>query len=211
MDMTSVISGKGSVPDAIARSLSGEGSVLATEGKIELSPTVAALWKSLGFEEAKAIRFNDLTSAFQLDGGKLVTKNLNVRGSDASWKAQGAVAFDGALDYDMQVELGEELSNAYRKKMGRDLAQIVAGSGPLTLDLKLTGNAKAPKVSVDTSKLVERAKANATDAARKSLEKEAGKALGKLLGGSADSTKAPGAAKPESTVKNLLDGLFKKK
>ncbi len=212
MDMSSVISGKGSVPDAIARTLSGEGSVLATDGKIELGPTVAAVWKSLGFEDAKAIRFDDLTSAFRLEGGKLVTKDLAVRGKDATWKAQGAVALDGMLDYDVQVELGEELSNTYRKRVGRDLAQVLAGStGRLVLDLKLTGNARAPKVTVDTSKLAERAKENATDAVRKSLEKEAGKALEKILGAPSDSTKPPGAASPESTVKNLLEGLFKKK
>jgi hypothetical protein len=219
MDMTSVIAGKGSVPDAIARTLSGQGNVSASNGKIEISPTVAAVWSSLGLPAQKAIQFNGLTSAFQLQGGRLVTKDLAVRGSDANWLANGSVGMDGGLDYAVTVELGEELSNLYRKKVGRDLAQLLAGSsGRLALDLKLSGNAKAPQVSVDTSKLAERARANATDAATKMIEKEASKALQKILGvpadsaaAAADSGKAPGPAKPESTVKNLLEGLFKRK
>ncbi len=212
MDMTSVISGKGSVPDAIARTLAGEGNVSASNGRIELGPTVAAVWRSLGLPDQKAIQFNGLTSAFQLQGGRLVTKDLAVRGSDANWNANGSVGMDGGLDYAVTVELGEELSNMYRQKMGRDLAQLLAGSsGRLMLDLKISGNAKAPNVSVDTSKLAARAQANAADAATKAIEKEASKALEKILGTPADSGKAPGAAKPESTVKKLLEGLFKKK
>ena len=118
MDMTSVISGKGSVPDAIVRTLAGEGNVNATGGKIALTPAVAALWSTLGLPERQAIEFKELASAFQLDGGRIVTKDLAVRGGDATWKARGAVAFDGALDYDIEVELAEETANAVRKKIG---------------------------------------------------------------------------------------------
>jgi hypothetical protein len=47
LEMSSVISGKGSVAEAIARSLTGEGSLSAKGGQLQLSPAIAAIWSSL--------------------------------------------------------------------------------------------------------------------------------------------------------------------
>lgn len=217
MDLASVISGKGSVAEAIAKTLSGEGDLVARSGKLQMGPALAAIWGALGIEARDAIDFKDLVTKFQLDRGRILTKDLVVRANDADWKAGGAVTFDGSLDYDVQVELSEALSEVARKRVGRDLAAILGGStGRLAFDLKLTGNARSPKVQVNTSRLAERARENAKDAIKKELESGAKDLLGRIVGTGAprDSADSSRATKRDSTatqVEDLLKGLFKRK
>lgn len=237
MDVTSAISGKGNVPDAIARSLTGEGSMAAKGGRLQLSPAIMAVWSSLGMQEKKAIDFKEFFAPFRLEQGKFVTRDLKLTGSDADWAANGVLGFDGGLDYQVQVTLNEQLSNVYRQRLGKDLAKLLGGtSGRLTLDLRVTGNARSPKVQVDTERLAERAAENVTSELQKEMEKKVLGQLGTILGGGkkphadsaavdstgqpqqADSTaKAPNTkapAPPESVkvdVRDILDGIFKKK
>ncbi len=219
MDLASKISGKGSVPEAIAKTLSGEGLLQAQSGNLKMGPTVAAIWSALGVEGRSAVDFKDLAAAFRLEDGRIVTRDVVMRGGDADWKAAGAIGFDGALDYDVEVRLSEALSNASRKRIGRDLAAILGGStGRLTLDLKISGNANSPKVQIDASKLAARAQESARESLQKGIEKGAADLLGRLggaKGGAADSGADSGAARrPDSTatpVKDLLEGLFKRK
>lgn len=219
MDMNSVISGKGSVPEAIAQSLSGEGLLNAKGGGIHFGPTITAIWSALGLSEQQTINFRDLATAFELQAGKLVTKDLRIESSEANWLASGSIGFDGQLDYKVQLELNEALSEQYRKKLGRDLAAVLEGtSGRLTLDLGVSGNAKSPRVNVDTKKLAERATTQAKAALQKGIEKEKNRLLDKLqgaIGGGVDSSSTPGLPLPaDSTakqVKDLLKGILKGK
>ena len=232
LDATSVISGKGNVPEAIARSLTGEGSMSAMGGKLQLSPAIMAIWSALGMQEKKSIDFKEFFAPFRLEQGKFVTRDLKLAGGDADWAANGAVGFDGMLDYQVQVTLNEQLSNIYRQRLGKDLAKVLAGSsGRLTLDLRVSGNARSPKVQVDTERLAQRAAENVTEQIQKEVEKKVLGQLGGLLGGktrpdsaaaSVDSAgkpvKADSAAKAPTTadsvkanVKDILEGIFKKK
>jgi hypothetical protein len=234
LDATSLISGKGSVPDAIARSLTGEGSMSAKGGKLQPSPAIMAIWSALGLQEKKSIDFKEFFAPFRLEQGKFVTRDLKLSGGDADWAANGVVGFDGMLDYGVQVTLSEALSNTYRQRLGKDLAKVLAGSsGRLTLDLRVTGNARSPKVQVDTEKLAQRATENVTGMIQKEVEKKVLGQLGTILGGPkpprADSagvdsagratTRADSTAKAPATtadsvaagVRDLLNGILKKK
>jgi hypothetical protein len=85
--------------------------------------------------------------------------------------------------------------------MGKDLGRILGGStGRLTLDLRITGNARSPKVSVDTEKLVERAATNATEVLKEELEKKVFEQLGGMLGTKRDTT-IQGQRTPVDSVK----------
>jgi hypothetical protein len=235
LDATSSISGKGSVPDAIARSLTGEGSMSATGGKLQPSPAIMAIWSALGMQEKKSIDFKEFFAPFRLEQGKFVTRDLKLSGGDADWAANGMVGFDGALDYSVQVTLNEQLSNMYRQRLGKDLAKVLAGSsGRLTLDLRVSGNARSPKVQVDTEKLAQRATENVTGMIQEEVEKKVLGQIGNILGGPkpprADSAAVDSAgrattrtdtsaAKPPATaadsvkagVRDILDGIFKRK
>jgi len=201
LDGTSSISGKGNVPEAIAQSLTGEGSMSAKGGRLQLSPAIMAIWSSLGMNEKKAIDFKEFFAPFRLEHGKFVTRDLKMSGSDADWAANGVLGFDGGLDYNVQVTLNDQLSNVYRQRLGKDLGKFLVGSGRLTLDLRVTGNARSPKVQVDTEKLMQRAAENATGEIAKELEEKVLGQLGGILGGKqrADST-AVGKATHDSTA-----------
>ncbi len=170
LDLASKFSGKGLDPKTIAQSLVANGQVDARGGKIANAGYTQAIWKALKLDE-QAISFRELVAPFSIRGGKLITDNLTLAGTDATWRANGAVAFDGTLDYNVELELSDALANDFRKRAGRDLANLLAGSsGKITLDLAVKGPAAHPSVQLDTSKLAKRAAANVSDQAKRGLD-----------------------------------------
>jgi autotransporter translocation and assembly factor TamB len=188
MDLASRFSGRGATPQEIARALTGSGSFTATQGKFAATPTTKALWQALNLGEESIVPFRDLAAAFQVKEGRIVTDGIDVRGANATWKASGSLGFDGQLDYRLQVELDDQLSSLYRKRLGGELAKLLENdSGRLTLDLTLAGPAAKPKVTVDTSKLADRARQNLGDALRGRLDQ----GVKRLLGGGGTTTPPP--------------------
>jgi hypothetical protein len=192
MDLVSSFSGRGATPQDIARALTGSGNFTATDGKLAATPTTTAIWQALNLGEESIVPFRDLAAAFQVREGRIVTDAVELHGGNAAWKASGSLGFDGQLDYRLQVELDDRLSDVYRKRLGGELAKLLANdSGRLALDLTVSGPAAKPKVTVDTSKLAERAKQNLGDALRGRLDQGVKQGLKGLLGGG---TTAPGTA-----------------
>ncbi|MFN8179592.1 MAG: AsmA-like C-terminal region-containing protein [bacterium] len=214
LDVTSKFSGKGIDPKAIAQSLVADGTLAAHGGQLARSPATQAIWNALSLGEKQTINFRELLAPFSVSGGKLITKNLVLGSPEAEWRANGSVAFDGTLDYGVEVELGEELAAQFRKRAGGDVARMLADtSGKITLDLRVTGAAARPQVTLDTSKLAERAAANLRNRTSSQLNAAKDQLVGKLLkGAGADSTHADSAAaKPnlQDALKGLLGGKKK--
>jgi autotransporter translocation and assembly factor TamB len=190
LDLESSFQGRGATAEAIARALTGSGEITATDGRLAKTPTTQAIWNALGLGEQEAVPFRDLSTYFAVRDGRFVTDDLQLDGANARWKASGSLGFDGALDYDVQVELNDALSDAYRKRLGPDLAKLLGGtSGRLVIDLRITGNAAQPDVHVDRDKLVERAR----EQIGSSVKEKLGSGLRKLLGGSSGPAPADGA------------------
>jgi hypothetical protein len=188
MDLASRFSGRGATPQEIARALTGSGNFTATQGRFAATPTTKALWQALNLGEESIVPFRDLVAAFQVKEGRIVTDGIDVRGGNATWKASGSLGFDGQLDYRLQVELDDQLSSLYRKRLGGELARLLENdSGRLTLDLTLAGPAAKPKVTVDTSKLADRARQNLGNALRGRLDQ----GVKRLLGGGSTTTPPP--------------------
>jgi hypothetical protein len=211
LDVSSSFSGKGATPDAVARTLVGQGTLDAKEGRVEKSPAVASLWKALNLGSEESIPFRDLATKFAVEEGKIRTKDLVLSGGNADWKANGFVTFDGKLDYDVQVELNDALSAVYRQRVGSDLAKLLnTTSGRLALDLRIHGDSKSPQVDVDTKKLAERAAQNLKDKVTGDVKAGAGQLLEGLKGlAGGDSTAADSTAPPtkvEDALKKLLGG-----
>jgi hypothetical protein len=211
LDLASNFSGKGVDPKTIAQSLIANGTLDAHGGQLARGPTTQAIWKALNLGEKEAINFRELTAPFSISGGKLFTKDLVVASPEAAWKANGSVAFDGTLDYGVELEMGEEMAAQFRKRAGGDVARLLAGStGKVTLDLRVTGPAQHPAVALDTSKLAQRAAENLRARTQQQLEAGTNKLMGKLLQkGAADSAHADSAKAP--TLQDALKGLLKRK
>ena len=183
LDIRSSFAGHGSDPEVVSTSLSGQGEVTARNGRLERAPAVGALWGALNLGEKQSLDFRDFLTSFEVAEGRLLTRNLRLAGAEADWTASGFVAFDGTLDYDVHVELSEALSQKYRERIGGELGKLLAGSsGRLSLDLKITGPASSPRVSVDTSALLERARQRAQEKAQEAIKENVQDALQGLFG-----------------------------
>ncbi|MEZ5065353.1 MAG: AsmA-like C-terminal region-containing protein [bacterium] len=208
LDLSSSFSGRGATPEEVLAALTGQGNVKATSGRIEATPAVQRAWQALGLSERETIPFRDLVAPFSFREGRLVTDNLVVRAPDANWSVNGSVGVNGDLDYRATTELSEQLSDEMRRKAGRDLANLLAGSsGRLIVDLRIHGDAKAPKVDLDRTKLAQRIAENAKQNVQKELEKGKDKLIQQLFGSdsaAADTTKAP-------KLDDALKGLLKRK
>jgi uncharacterized protein involved in outer membrane biogenesis len=181
LNLRSSFSGRGTDPAAIAAGLTGSGDFTATGGRIERTPAVAQVWNALQFGGRSSIPYKDLAAKFAVRDGRLVTDDVVVDSGDALWKVSGAAAFDGTLEYDVEVELGEQLSEHYRKQLGGQIGGLLANTeGKLVLNLEIQGPAAKPRVTVDEQKLLERAKQNAADALQRKLKKEGENLLGEL-------------------------------
>ncbi|MCA9750923.1 MAG: hypothetical protein KC591_01935 [Gemmatimonadetes bacterium] len=208
LDLSSSFSGRGATPEQVLAALTGQGNVKATSGRIEATPAVQRAWQALGLSERETIPFRDLVAPFSFRDGRLVTEDLVVHAPDANWSVNGSVGVNGDLDYRATTELSEQLSDEMRRKAGRDLANLLAGSsGRLIVDLRIHGDAKAPKVDLDRTKLAQRIAENAKQNVQKELEKGKDKLLQQLFGSdsaAADTTKAP-------KLDDALKGLLKRK
>jgi hypothetical protein len=207
LDLSSTFSGQGSVPQDVLRSFSGEGELHTRAGRLAKTPAVAAVWQTLQLGEEDIIAFRDLVTSFRVADGRVETENLVISGGNAEWKISGFTSFDAKLRYAVQVTLNDELSRLYRKRIGQDLALVFANTeGRLVLDLTIEGEAKSPKVIVDTEKLVERARSNL----KQNLERELTRGLEKLLpgGSAADSADSSGDASKKKLLEKKLKSLF---
>lgn len=216
LDVASKFSGRGIDPKAIAASLVANGTVDAHGGRLARGPWTKAVWNALNLGEQEAIQFKEMTAPFSIQGGKLVTENLVIESPEAKWHANGSLAFDGMLDYGIEVELGEALGADFRKRAGADVARLLASSsGRVTLDLRVTGPAARPQVTLDTAKLAQRAASHLGDEARDKLDSAKDRLMDQLGLGTArrDSTSPGDSAAPDSaqappTIEDALKGLL---
>jgi hypothetical protein len=173
LNLRSSFSGRGTEPASIAQRLTGSGDFDATGGRIERTPAVEKLWNTLQFGGRSNIPYKDLSAAFSVRDGRLVTDDVVIDSGEALWRVSGAAAFDGTLDYDVEVELGERLSDHYKKQIGGQLGALLANTdGRLVLNLEIRGPAAKPSVTVDQKKLLERAQKNAANALQQKLKDE---------------------------------------
>ena len=106
-----------------------------------------------------------------------MTDDVVIDSGEALWKVSGAAAFDGTLDYDVEVELGEQLSAHCKKQLGGQLGELLSNTeGRLVVNLKIEGPAADPRVTVDQDALRRRAQ----EALQKKLKKEGESLLGGL-------------------------------
>jgi hypothetical protein len=153
--MESEWEGKGLTEEVLLRNLTAGGKANVKGGEIRNLEALGRVSSLLGLRQMSGLRFRELWSAFSIEGGKLRLDGLEIASADADWNVNGSVGFDGALDYDISVVLSEALSSEYKKKTS--LASLLANeSGRIVLDLRLTGTAKSPNVTLDASKTASR-------------------------------------------------------
>jgi hypothetical protein len=205
-------------PEAAA-TMSGTVAGTIQKGLLRQSAALKKLREALGASSPSEVPFQTITHSARIQGGKLLLDKVTGDLGKDLFSITGALGFDQTLDLNALIRLAPS-----RVEGSTFLAQLASygkdAEGRVPLEVKITGNALAPKVSVQPAKLME-------SAGKGFVTNE----LGKLLGGGrkggtgktapaesartgADSTArlAPRAA-PDSTVntvKNALRKLFGK-
>jgi len=213
------LSGTGSQPRQVLESLTAVGLAAVREGHLS-GPALDAIAKLTGQDEFRDLRFNDLHLPFRIERGRVVTDPVQLAGPYGDWRLIGAVGFDGALDYAVSITLPREVT----AKLGSPAALAAAGladpQGRTLLDLDVSGNARSPRVALNTNAMRNRLAGRGGAAIEEQRERLAREALEQVLGKklTADSTgKPPRLDSPQvreevrKKANDLLESLFGKK
>jgi hypothetical protein len=151
----------GSTPQEMLRSLTGQGEALILNGTFGPSPLLEAIAGFTKVPEYREVRFKDLKTPFRIDHGKVATGPARLVGPYGDWRVSGTTGFDGRLDYFLSVAVPAEAV----ARIGSDLARITRPladeQGRVMVDLRVTGPAKAPRVTLDREAMQKRLVAGA--------------------------------------------------
>lgn len=219
--------GRGQQPDELRRTLTLVGLAALSEGTVGPGPTLDAISRFVKIPALSQVKFKQLNLPMRIVQGRLFTDRVQLAGSHGEWVLAGSVGFDGALDYAVSVTLPPAAVEALNARSALAAGALADDQGRILLDLRLSGNARSPRVAWDASAMRDRLAGRASAALSEQraklaadLKAAAAQALAQQLGlGTADSTRRRpnvrdlGAAARDSIRKaagGLLEGFFKK-
>jgi len=156
LNTTLDLSGEGSSPQDLKRSLTAVGLAALANGALGPGPAFDALSQFTRIPEFRQVRFNDLKLPFRVERGRMITDPVVLSGSNGEWRLSGGIGFDGSLDYAVSTTLPPDVV----KKLGADAA-LAAGAladpdGRILIDLRVTGSARSPRVDWDRNAMGDR-------------------------------------------------------
>jgi len=188
-------SGAGQSPNDLKQTLTLVGLASLADGHLGPGPALEAISQLVKVPKLKQVDFKTLELPMRIEHGRIVSDPVKLSGPAGDWKLAGAIGFDGAMDYAVSITLPPDVV----KSLGADAA-LAAGAladpqGRVLLDLHVSGNAKSPRVSLDTKAIQERIAGRVSEALTqqsKKLEADARAAaqaaLMQQLGAPKDST-----------------------
>jgi len=191
LNFQGTFSGSGNSVPQIQNSLTGNGKVSFTEGKLTGWEFYNKMAGFLSLEEMKEENIKELNHLFEVKDGRLFFKDFLASSSKADWKMSGSIGLlDQTLDYSLNILLAPEVSDQV-SIFGEQADFLKDEKGRLLVPLKIGGTTGSPKFAIDMSlvsqKLQNQLKQNLEE--KKSEINEDLKKQGK----------------------DLLEGLFKKK
>ena len=215
-------SGAGQSPNDLKNTLTLVGLAAISDGRLGPGPALEAISQMVNVPKLKQVDFSKLELPMRIEHGRLISDPVKLSGPAGDWKLAGALGFDGAMDYAVSITLPPDVV----KSLGADAA-LAAGAladpqGRVLLDLHVSGNAKSPRVALDTKAIQARLAGRASEALTqqtKKLEEDAKRVaqqeLARQLGAPRDST-APALSNKaardslEHAAKDLLNSFFGK-
>ncbi len=204
-------------------SLTGDGNMLLLKGVLSNFEPLNKLAKILNVARLKDISLNNVSNRIAFANGKVQVKPFNVKVSDMNMEIGGAHSFDQSLDYNLNLKLPRSMMGVAGNTMVNNLVGKVNANGipvkmsdVINLSVKMGGSIKNPSLKTDlkqgTTSLANEVKNQAVNAAKDSINSAKNKAVTKAKDAldkaiSKDTT----TQKAKESVKNVLEGLFKKK
>jgi hypothetical protein len=180
LNTTLDLSGDGTGPEDLKRTLSAAGLALVSNGTLGPGPALDAVARATGIPSFKEVRFRDLKLPFRVERGRMITDPVELDGRYGRWQLAGGLGFDGSLDYAVSVTLPAAVAQALGARSALAAGALADAQGNLLLDLRVTGSAKVPKVAWDTRAMRDRVAGRISQTLtdqRAKLEGEARRAL----------------------------------
>jgi len=164
LDTEMDLSGAGSTPEDIKRTLTAVGLALMSNGTLGPGPALDAVAGTLGIPAFKELRLRDLKMPFRVENGRFITDNVTLEGKTGKWQMVGGIGFDGRLDYAVSVTLPPEIAQELHTRSALAAGALTDPQGNLMIDLRVSGPAAAPRVRIDTQAIKNRLLGKASSA-----------------------------------------------
>jgi AsmA protein len=213
----------GDSPDALARTLTGNGFIAISDGKFasfDLMKQVELLGKLVNLPTGGAgTAFRSLKASLRFDRGRMTTSALQLLMDDLSVTGEGSMQLGDAptVDYDLLARLSPGLTRRVMPQSGdagsplQGISKITSKLGnffmeqdSMVVPIKMSGSINQPTFGLNSSMLEKRAKERLVESFTDRLNKELNKDPNK------ESGKDTGKPKPSDLLKGVLDS-FKKK
>lgn len=153
LNTTLDLSGTGTKPADLTRSLTAVGLAAMTSGELGPTPALAAIAQLTGVPGFEKLSFRDLHLPFEVHDGKVTTRDVKIHSTAGDWTASGRVGFDGSLDYDVGALVPADQVARLGADAARAAGALADNSGRLHMRFHVGGTARAPSVAIDTQAL----------------------------------------------------------
>ncbi len=165
-DMEMTASGQG----VESRDMIGAGVIRLAEGTMPATLLLAAMEKVLGESSLEGSRYESTEVRFKIADDRIVLEPFQLAGERMRIDASGWVDMEGPLSRKMAVGVPKERASA-EEIPAPQAAAMTDEQGWTTIPLLVSGTGEEPTVGLDKAAIVDSAKARATDAAKKGIEK----------------------------------------
>jgi hypothetical protein len=159
------LSGDGVRPEQLRTSLGALGLALLAQGRLS-GPVMEAIAAAARTPALREVSLRDLRLPFRIERGRVVTDSVRFSGPAGEWQMSGMVGFDGSLDYAVSATLPSSVAGGSGWRDALAAGLLSDGQGRLLVDLRVSGPARAPRVTLDSKSMRARLAGRATDALR---------------------------------------------
>jgi hypothetical protein len=200
------LSGIGSKPELLARTFTAVGLADIRQGTIGPAPLLEAISSFTKIPEFKKVDIRDGSIPFAVEEGRVSFREVRLRGGSGDWRVAGSVGFDGTLDYAVSMTLPEEVAARLGTAGALAAGALRDHEGKILIDLKVTGPARAPRVSWDKNAMLDRLMGRSSAALSQKGANLGEKAL-ETLDGRGAGTADTSLADYEKRIRALADSL----
>jgi AsmA protein len=154
LDLDADLAGKGTLPEAVKRSLSGKGEFVVKDGRLEGGQLVQGLAAILALDDLRQLSFQQWAGNFQIDQGQ-VRFASRFSGRQVRLAPQGTIGLDGKLDLLLDTRLAPELT-ARLDSGGKVTSYFKDADGWGQVPLKLGGSLDKPRFEIDARAAVQK-------------------------------------------------------
>jgi hypothetical protein len=123
--------------------LRGNGYLKLSGGQLWEVPLLKGLAEILNLTGLEKIVFREVASSFSVANKYIVTKDLKCYSNDLTLAAEGALGFDGSLDFTVTTTFSQGL--ARKSQLGKIATIIADETGNFLGEFKLRGTVSEPK------------------------------------------------------------------